>query len=629
MNQAVRIGNAQAFWGDRGDAAAEMLAREPDLDYLTMDYLAEVSMSILAVQRERDPQAGFARDFIDVIRSLAPYWSAGGTCRLVVNAGGLNPRGCAEACRVALEDAGCRSLRIGIVTGDDVLQLLRTANADAERFRNLDTGESIKRVADRLVTANAYLGAAPIVKALADGADIVITGRVADPSLVVAACIHHFGWSNEDFNCLAGATVAGHLIECGTQVTGGISTDWLGVPDSAHLGFPIVEVSDDGSCIVTKPRGTGGWVTSQTVKEQLVYEIGDPAHYLSPDVTVSFLSLLVDDLGNDRVRVSGATGVPHSTSYKVSATFRDGYRSAGMLTIVGRDAVQKARHCGELVLQRVSEAGYELRDRVIECLGNSPFQSEDYHDHTIETVLRIAVEADSRDAVECFSRELMPFITAGPQGTTGYAEGRPRVHAVFRYWPCLIERDAVESRVEVLANSPPDDRQRLLSASAHHGSSTTSPYTNDSSNPRCRSREHSDKSLSLYDLALARSGDKGSNANVGVIARTPKAWGFLQTWLTADRVARYFESLGVESVQRFELPNLEALNFVLRGVLRSSLRTDAQGKTLGQLLLEMRLPSEAVRMIALEDQGGQCPPPPTTTPQSTIRHKEKRGPSGQ
>ena len=262
--KSVRIGNAQAFWGDRASAAAEMLAREPDLDYLTLDYLAEVSMSILAVQRERDPEAGFARDFIDVIRSLVPYWSSGGRCRLIANAGGLNPRGCAEACREALAEAGCRSLRIGVVTGDDVLEIVRAAaaNSSSPEFCNLDTGAAIGQVRDRLVTANAYLGAAPIARALADGADIVITGRVADPSLVVAACIHHFGWSDDELDRLAGATVAGHLIECGTQVTGGISTDWLDVPDAAHIGFPIVEVSEDGSCIVTKPRGTGGCVTA-------------------------------------------------------------------------------------------------------------------------------------------------------------------------------------------------------------------------------------------------------------------------------------------------------------------------------------------------------------------------------
>ena len=247
----VRIGNAQAFWGDRTDAAAEMLAREPGLDYLTLDYLAEVSMSILAMQRERDPGAGYAREFVEVVRSLVPYWTSGGRCRLIANAGGLNPQGCADGCRTVLTEAGCRPLKIGVVTGDDVSELLSAANASSSDFQNLDTHAKLTEVRDRLVTANAYLGARPIVEALAGGADIIITGRVADPSLVVAPCIHHFGWNENELDRLAGATVAGHLIECGTQATGGISTDWLDLPDAAHIGFPIVDVSDDGSCVVT------------------------------------------------------------------------------------------------------------------------------------------------------------------------------------------------------------------------------------------------------------------------------------------------------------------------------------------------------------------------------------------
>ena len=606
--KSVRIGNAQAFWGDRASAAAEMLAREPDLDYLTLDYLAEVSMSILAVQRERDPEAGFARDFIDVIRSLVPYWSSGGRCRLIANAGGLNPRGCAEACRQALAEAGCRSLRIGVVAGDDVLEIVRAAaaNSSSPAFCNLDTDAAIGHVRGRLVTANAYLGAAPIARALADGADIVITGRVADPSLVVAACVHHFRWSNDELDRLAGATVAGHLIECGTQVTGGISTDWLDVPDAAHIGFPIVEVSQDGSCIVTKPRGTGGCVTALTVKEQLVYEIGDPGNYLSPDVAVSFLSLAVDDLGNDRVRVSGATGKPRPELLKVSATFRDGFRSAGTLTIIGRNAVTKARRCGELVLQRVREAGFELRDSVVECLGSGDGAvgiagpRHDAPEGFAETVLRVAVESDSREAAEHFARELMPFITAGPPGTTGYAEGRPRVHPVFRYWPCLIARGAVAPHVEILASA---ETARAALPVAVHAEAANPPAVRPTQSAPANQAVTSgrDRPTCLIDIACARSGDKGSSATVGVIARGTADWEFLRTWLSADRVAAFLFPLGIESVERFELPNLGALNFVLRGALRRGLRTDAQGKAIGQILLEMQLPEDAPRWITADE----------------------------
>jgi hypothetical protein len=597
--RTVRIGNAQAFWGDRTEAAAEMLAREPHLEYITLDYLAEVSMSILAKQRERDVEAGFAREIVSVVRSLAPYWSTGGTCRLITNAGGLNPRGCAEACRKALTEAGCRPMSIGVVSGDDVLATIRVvAAASAAKFSNLDTGAAITEVGDRLVTANAYLGAAPLVQALADGADIVITGRVADPSLVVAPCIHHFGWNESEHDRLAGATVAGHLIECGTQVTGGISTDWLAVPDPAHIGFPIVEIADDGSCVVTKPHGTGGNVTELTVKEQLLYEIGDPANYLSPDVAVSFLSLTVDDLTGDRVRVRGATGRPRPNTYKVSATYRDGFWSAGTLTIIGRQSEAKARRCGESVLQRVREAGFELRGQLVECLGGGDGivgavdRPGNKSDRFGETVLRVAVEADSQEAAERFSRELMPYVTAGPQGTTGYADGRPRVHQVLRYWPCLIERDAVSPQVDMLASVKPAPPVAPVAADAFRRSPTVierAPQVT-----RCEpAAVRQGRPLHLYDIACARSGDKGVSANVGVIARREEWWEFLRAWLTTERVANFFCKLDLESIDRFELPNLRALNFVLRGALRQRLRTDAQGKALGQELLEMPLPADS------------------------------------
>lgn len=593
--KTVRIGNAQAFWGDRTQAAAEVLACEPELDYLTLDYLAEVSMSILALQRERDATAGFARDFVDVVRSLAPYWSTGGKCRVISNAGGLNPRGCAEACRAALEEAGCPALRIGIVTGDDVLSIVRNAAAGATgEFTNLDTGEPIRQVRDRLVTANAYVGAAPIVEALAMGTDIVITGRVADPSLTVGPCIHHFGWTENQLDELAGATVAGHLIECGTQVTGGISTDWLDVPDPAHLGFPIVEIASDGSCVVTKPHGTGGRVTELTVKEQLVYEIGDPANYLSPDVAVSFASLVVDDLGNDRVRVSGATGKARPESYKVSATYRGGFRSAGTLTVIGRNAETKARRVGQAVLQRVREAGFSLPDSVIEVIGCrslSPATEKSSTGRASESVLRIAVQSDSRAAVERFSRELMPFITAGPQGTTGYAEGRPRVSPVFRYWPCLIDRAAVMSRVDLItsggaAGGQPAQIHPAPGLAANRTRSTpTAPQPSTTS-----ISVDAGHATHLYEIAVARSGDKGTSANIGVIARSVEWWPLLKNWLTKEVVAGYFAADGCEAVERYELPNLGALNFVVHGILRNNLRVDAQGKALGQRLLELPLP---------------------------------------
>ncbi len=592
MPRSVRIGNAHGFWGDRIEAAAEMLAAEPALDYVTLDFLAEVSMSLLAVQRSREPSAGWPRDVVEVVRSLIPYWSSGGRCRLITNGGGLNPLACAQACQQVLQDAGCGDRVIAIVDGDDVLELLRAETVDAPRRRNLDTNEPLSSVRDRLVTANAYLGAQPLAEALALGADIVITGRVADPSLTVAACAHFHGWAWDDWSRLAGATVAGHLIECGTQVTGGISTDWRSVPNVDRIGFPIVEVAEDASFVVTKPHGTGGWVIEQTVKEQLVYEIGDPGAYLSPDASVSFLSLQVTEEGCDRVRVSGAIGRPAPSTYKVSATYRGGFRAAGELTICGVDAVAKARRAGHAVLERLRHDGATFRESVVECLGAGACDprgmSEVATEHLTETVLRIAVADDSRDAVERFSRGLMPLITAGPPGTTGYAAGRPRVQPVFRYWPCLIERDRVTPRVEVLASSDPKRQQDSVSGMtlATGGAESMSraipaasavPLTN------------SGRRSKLSDIATARSGDKGIHANIGVIARRADDFDRLCRHVTIERVAAHLGIDDLDRIQRYELPNLEALNFVIRGILANSLRVDAQGKTLGQVLLMMPL----------------------------------------
>jgi len=446
----LRIANAQAFWGDDSSAAARVAAQAPDVDWITLDYLAEVSMSILAKQRERDPASGYAKDFLDVVKSLVPIWRSGRRLRLVTNAGGLNPLACAQACAELLSREKVRGLKIGVVSGDDVLPLLREKPAE---FRHLEDGTTLDHASVDLVTANAYLGAAPVVQTITAGADIVITGRVADPSLTVAPCIAHFGWAETDFHRIAGATVAGHLIECGTQATGGISTDWLDVPDPAHIGFPVAEIHDDGSCVITKPPGTGGRVSEQTVKEQLLYEIGDPAAYLSPDAVVSFLTLSVLDEGNDRVRVHGATGRAPTDQYKVSATYRAGFRASGMLTVPGPNAVAKARRCGEIVLQRLRDAGAEPQRSLVECLGAgavAPVNTDANGSELKEIVLRITVADSRREVVEQFSRSITPLISAGPQGITGYAEGRPAVREVYGYWPTLVPRSAVRPKVEII-----------------------------------------------------------------------------------------------------------------------------------------------------------------------------------
>ena len=457
MTRPLKVANACAFWGDQPEAAARLVAAQRDLDFLTLDYLAEVSLSIMAIQRTKDPTAGYARDFIDVIVSLAPFWLAGGTTKVVTNAGGLDPAACARACTAALRAAKLSRLKVAFVTGDDVLPIVGAAlrrdsrtsrDKPAPTFQNLETSAPLSTVADRLVTANAYLGATAIAAALRGGADIVITGRVADPSLTVGPCLAHFRWSETDYMQIAGATVAGHLIECGTQVCGGFSTDWLDVPLPQAIGFPIVEVAHDGSCVITKPAATGGAVTTQTVKEQLLYEIGDPGNYLSPDATVSFLTLRIEQLGENRVRVSGATGRPPPPSYKVSATYRDGFKAHGQVTIFGDDAVKKARHAGEALLLRLRDTGCAFRETLVECLGTGAsvrgIASRVSDTHLVETVLRVSVAADTKEPVERFTKAIASLVTCGPQGVTGYATGRPKVLPVVGYWPCLIERAAVK-----------------------------------------------------------------------------------------------------------------------------------------------------------------------------------------
>lgn len=452
MTKMIKIGNTQAFWGDSASASATLLQQQPDLDYLTLDYLAEVSLSIMAAQKAKDPAAGYARDFIDVVKSLVPYWKKGAKVKIITNAGGLDPKACALACAEVLQQASC-PIRLGIVTGDHVIEKLKAEPATPS-FNNLETKEPLSVIFSKLTTANAYLGAKPLVEALKRGADIVITGRVADPSLTVAPCAFHFNWPFDAYDRLAQATIAGHLIECGTQVTGGISTNWLDLPDPANIGFPIVEIEKDGTFIVTKPMQTGGRVCLETVKEQLLYEIGNPDEYLSPDATVSFLSLSLEDAGSNRIRVIGGKGKPPPPSYKVSATYRDGFKAEAMLAMFGRDICKKAHLSGEIVLERVRRAGFVIERSCIECLGCGDVvprvSSKTVIQQPSECVLRICVIDRRREALECFAREIAPLVTSGPQGTTGYATGRPHIRPVFGYWPCLIATSVVTPMVEMI-----------------------------------------------------------------------------------------------------------------------------------------------------------------------------------
>lgn len=449
----LTVGNAQGFWGDSPGAAPRLVEQWPTLDFLTLDYLSEVSMSIMAIQREKDQNAGYAKDFLDVVQGLLPHWKGGSKVRIVTNAGGLNPMACANACAEILRTETFRSWKIGVVEGDDVLRLL-VNDFDHANYQNMETHASLGVIKDKIMTANAYLGAHPIVKALELGADIIITGRVADPSLTVAPCVASFNWSWQDYDKIAGATIAGHLIECGTQVTGGVSTNWLGIPNPSHIGFPVVEISSDGSFVITKPEGTGGIISEQTVKEQLLYEIGDPDNYLSPDATVSFLSLNLQTIGPNHVHITGAKGKAPPNRYKVSATYRDGYKVEGFLAIFGRDAPLKAQRCGEVIFEKVKQAGYTLSRTTIECLGALDVVPGVFpktnSENVLECVLRIAAADPNKEALQYLAKEIAPLITSGPQGVTGYTSGRPPIREVFGYWPCLIDHHFVIPEIKLI-----------------------------------------------------------------------------------------------------------------------------------------------------------------------------------
>lgn len=444
--KTIRIGNGAGFLGDNLDAP-RLLAESGELDYLTLEYLAELTLSILARLREKNPQAGYAGDFLEVLRGLAPVLSAQPSLRIVTNAGGMNPTACAAAAGKILSEADLASMPIGVVTGDDLLPRLAELQAAGCRFQNLDTGAPLSEL-QQPVSANAYLGARPIVEALRGGARLVITGRVADASLSVGPAVHEFGWQWDDWKRLAGASVAGHIIECGAQATGGFYKHWQEI-DLAHGGYPIAELAADGSSVITKPAGSGGVVNRETVCEQLVYEIGDPAHYLTPDVDVDFRPVRVEQVGANRVAVTGAEGAAAPDAYKVSLAYRAGFMASSQLLVYGRDCIAKAQRCAEIVFAKLRAAGCELAEKKVELLGTGagvPGVATVPADLR-ELMLRVTVRDARRESVERFTKEFAPLITAGPAGLAGYAAGRASVRPVFAYWPTLVPRELVEARV--------------------------------------------------------------------------------------------------------------------------------------------------------------------------------------
>jgi len=453
MKQQIRIAAGQGFWGDLPDAPVRQVEGGP-IDYLMLDYLAEVTMSIMQKQRSRDPAAGYAKDFVPLMKQILPA-CVERDIRVTANAGGVNVEGCASAVKEVARELGLGGrLKIGIVTGDDIMPRIDELLARGVALQNMDTGAALDTVRDQIQSANVYLGAAPMVEALNRGARIVITGRATDTGLTLAPLIHEFGWASDDWNKLAAGTIAGHIIECGAQCSGGnCQYEWRSIPNLADVGFPIVEASPDGSFVITKHERTGGWVIIPSVKEQLVYEMGDPREYITPDCVADFTTVQLEYEGRDRVRVFGIEGRPATDTFKVSISYSAGYKAVGTLVYSWPESYDKAQAADKILRARLDRLGLKFDEILTEFVGanatHGPLAGQPSSDLP-EVQLRVGVRSENRAAVERFTKEIAPLVLTGPPGVTGFAGGRPKVEEVVAYWPALIPKTEINASVNII-----------------------------------------------------------------------------------------------------------------------------------------------------------------------------------
>lgn len=453
MKDKVRVAGGQGFWGDLLTAPVDQVRGGP-IDYLMLDYLAEVTMSILQKQRSRDPNAGYARDFVTLMREILPD-CVEKNIKVLSNAGGVNVVGCAEGIRQAAIDLGLSGkVKIGVVTGDDILDRLDEFEKTGVGIKNMETGEPLSDIRDKVQSANVYMGAAPLVEALGKGAQIIVGGRLTDTGLTLAPLMHEFGWTFDDWDRVAAGTIAGHIIECGAQVSGGnCQYEWQSIPDMANIGFPIVEASPDGSFIVTKHEGTGGRVNVQSVKEQLLYEMGDPHEYITPDVVADFTTINLEPAGENRVKVFGIGGHPNTPFYKVSIAYSAGWKAVGTLVYAYPDAYEKAQAADKILRARLERLGLKFDLILTEFVGVSATHghlSGEPPKDIPEVQLRFGVRGQSKADVERFTKELAPLILTGPPAVTGFAGGRPKVEEIMAYFPALIPKTLITPKVEII-----------------------------------------------------------------------------------------------------------------------------------------------------------------------------------
>jgi len=454
VKEVVRVASGQGFWGDSLDAPRQQVEGGP-VDYLMLDYLAEVTMSILQKQKERDPNMGYARDFVGAMESVLPAVTERGV-RVIANAGGVNPPACAAAVRaLAASSTRSETLRIAVVTGDDLLGRIDELIDSGHPLANMDTGEPLSTIRDRVLSANAYIGSTPIVEGLERGANVVITGRSTDTALTMAPLRYEFGWAPTEWNKLAAGIIAGHIIECGAQCSGGNCLyDWRSIPDLANVGYPIAEAKPDGSFVITKHAGTGGRVSVQSVSEQLVYEMGDPHEYITPDVVADFTTIRLEQDGPDRVRVSGIEGRPATDKLKVSVAYRAGFKAVGTLVYAWPEAMDKARAADAILRERLDRLGLKFDQVLTEYVGVSATHGklvgDGDHQEIPEVQLRVGVRGENRRDIERFTREIAPLVLNGPPSVTGFAGGRPKVEEIVAYWPALIDKRVVQTRVDIV-----------------------------------------------------------------------------------------------------------------------------------------------------------------------------------